>query len=64
MEATLFEILFKDGRKYRVFCYGKNQKKRLKIALHSINDKIESVTELSNGIHKIEQFEKIVKNLD
>ena len=28
METTLYEVGLLDGRKFRVFCRGKNQKKR------------------------------------
>lgn len=27
MKTTLFEVKLKDGRIFRVFCHGKNQKK-------------------------------------
>ena len=29
METTLFEVKFYDGRKFRVFCYGKKSKKQI-----------------------------------
>ena len=59
METTLYQILFKDGRIYRVFCYGRNQKKRLQDKVNTLKEQVESVIELSNGIHTITEFEKL-----
>ena len=58
METTLYELLFPDGRRFRVFCYGVNHKKRLRIIT---NNREVQVVELSNGIHTIAEFEKIVE---
>lgn len=63
METTLFEVNFFDGRKFRVFCYGKSQIKRFIQFTNKLKNEIESITELSNGIHTISQFEKITTNL-
>lgn len=63
METTLFEVNFYDGRKFRIFCYGKNQKNRFRDFSLKIKNEIESITELSNGIHTISEFEKITTNL-
>ncbi len=63
METTLFEVTFYDGRIFRVFCYGKAQKKRFSIFTQKIKNMVESITELSNGIHTITEFEKITTNL-
>lgn len=58
METTLYQIKFYDGRIFRVFCYGKNQKKRLNEKVLTL-EHVESVIELSNGIHTIAEFEKL-----
>ena len=62
METTLFEVKFFDGRKFRVFCRGRNQKERFKKFTQGIINEIESITELSNGIHTIKELEKITTN--
>lgn len=62
METTLFEVKFYDGRKFRVFCYGKAQIKRFYLVTQSNVNQIESWYELQNGIHTITQFEKITTN--
>lgn len=58
METTLYQIKFYDGRIFRVFCYGKNQKKRLNEKVLTL-EHVESVIELSNGIHTIAEFEML-----
>jgi hypothetical protein len=59
METTIFEISFEDGRKFRVFCYGRNQIKRFKEIILKLTD-VKEVFELVNGIHTISEFEKIM----
>ena len=61
METTLYQVNFIDGRIYKVFCRGKNQKKRFrsKIGNLTLVGKIKNVIELSNGIHTITEFEKL-----
>ena len=62
METTLYQVKFHDGRIFRVFCRGKNQHKRF-CEMHSkLKNSIESVEEISNGIHTITEFEKITTN--
>jgi len=63
METTLFEVKFYDGRKFRVFCYGKNKKNRFREFTLKLKNEIESIEKLSNGIHTISEFEKITTNL-
>ena len=63
METTLYEVKFYDGRKFRVFCYGKSQKTRFAIMVTKLANEIKSVNELSNGIHIISEFENINTNL-
>jgi len=63
METTLFEVKFYDGRIFRVFCRGKNQIKRFLEMKIKLRNEIENVSEISNGIHLIGDFEKITTNL-
>ncbi len=63
METTIFEVKFYDGRKFRVFCYGKNQKNRFKEVAKNLKKEIQSVQVLTTGIHTIKEFEKITTNL-
>jgi hypothetical protein len=58
METTIYEVKFKDGRIYRIFCYGKNQKKRFFKVVMLLTDQIEFVNPILNGIHTIQEFEK------
>lgn len=63
MTTTLFELKLYDGRIFRIFCRGKNQHKRFLLMYSKIKNEIESVEEISNGIHTITEFEKITTNL-
>lgn len=60
METTLFEVKLLDGRIFRVFCRGKNQIKRINNKLFSLREQIETVQIITNGIHTIEEFEKLI----
>ena len=62
METTLFEVKFFDGRKFRVFCYGKDQKARFKKFTQVIKKEIETITVISNGIQTMTEFQKIIAN--
>ena len=61
METTLYEVTFLDGRIFRVFCRGKNQKQRFKIHTEKLKEQIKEVMEITNGIHDIKEFEKLMK---
>jgi hypothetical protein len=63
METTLYNVTFFDGRTYRVFCRGKNQKQRFNNFTQKIKNEIESIAVITNGIHTISEFEKITTNL-
>jgi hypothetical protein len=60
METTLFEVKFNDGRLFKIFCSGKNQKKRFCQLADKLKNEIDSIKELSTGIHTISQFEIII----
>ena len=63
METVLFEVIFYDGRKYKVYCQGKNQIKRFFAFTTNIKNEIENISKLQNSMHTIGQFEKITTNL-
>lgn len=63
METTLFELKLYDGRIFRIFCKGKNQHQRFLMMHSKLKNEIESLEEISNGIHTITEFEKITTNL-
>jgi len=58
METTLYEVTFKDGRVFRVFCANKSQKKRFTKQLIKTGKECK-FTVVANGIHNIKQWEKI-----
>ncbi len=63
METSIYQISFKDGRIYRVFCANRKQNKDM---LHFIYEKQKDIkkngqTVLTNGIHTMLQFKKIIK---
>ena len=59
METSLFEITLSEGRKFRIFCANKSQKKRFMKTLSEV--KSENMIVASNGIHAIKQWEEIIK---
>ena len=61
METTLYEVIFNDGRIYRINCCGKNQKQRFKIHAEKLKEQIKEVMQITNGIHNIKEFEQLTK---
>jgi len=61
METTLYEVKFKDGRIFRVFCRGKNQKQRFHLQTRKLENEIEYIQTFTNGIHNIKEFEQLTK---
>lgn len=59
METTLYQVNLIDGRIFRVYCRGKNQKKRFNKVLSSLTN-LDTIKEITNGIHTIEEFEKLM----
>jgi hypothetical protein len=59
METTLYKVTFKDGREYRVFCANKAQKNRFNKIVSVVEEDCE-IQEMVNGIHNINQWERIV----
>lgn len=60
METILFEVIFYDGRKFRIFCQGRNQIKRFRELVAKKYKEIDSINTISNGMHTIAQFEKLL----
>ena len=60
METTLYAVIFKDDRIYRINCRGKKQKQRFKIHAEKLKEQIKEVMEITNGIHDIKEFEQLM----
>ena len=65
MQTTLFQIKFKDGRTFKIFCANRHQINRFKITISELSTKNKSfeITELANGIHNINQWQQIVNKI-
>jgi len=59
-EAAVFEITFCDGRKFQVFCRGNNQHKIFRELILDLIKEIDSVTIITQGIHNLLEFNKII----
>ncbi len=62
METIIFEVIFNNGRTFRVFCANSNQKNRFKTSLVNLGKPCKFKT-ITNGIHTISQWEKILKTI-
>lgn len=61
-ESAVFEVTFCDRRKFKVFCHGNNQHKIFReLILDSIKE-IDSVTIITQGIHNMLEFNKIINS--
>jgi len=67
METTLYRVEFTDGREFRVFCANRAQKKRFSDMMYRAKEKLVftnfRITEISNGIHDIKQWEAMLPTL-
>ena len=63
METTLYRVTFKDGREFRVFCANKAQKNRMHATAQKVTGCEYTIEPIINGIHTINQWEKIVTTL-
>jgi len=61
METILWEVKTKDGRTFRVFCANRNQIDRF---IKLVFGKDYVISEITNGIHSIKQFEQFIKTLN
>ncbi len=64
METTVYEIKLNDGAVYRVNCTNASQKRRVMQTIQNIFPLIKSWNELTNGIHTVNQWERIAKTLE
>ena len=63
METSVYEVTFKDGRIYRVFCANRTQKDKFKASLVKIGIPYSFKT-LTNGIHTSKQWNQIIETLN
>lgn len=63
METTVYQIEFKDGSTFRIFCANKSQIDRVITIYNKQKDSVKEITEITNGIHTVKQFEKILKHI-
>lgn len=63
METIVYQIEFKDGRIFRVYCANSAQKKRVIESYNAIRDKVRGITTISTGVHTVSQYEKLIKTL-
>tara|TARA_R110000868_G_scaffold114344_4_gene306451 strand:- start:5844 stop:6047 length:204 start_codon:yes stop_codon:yes gene_type:complete len=65
METSLYEISFKDGRVYRIFCANRKQNKDILRFLSSPKAlkevKRKGAMVITKGIHTMTQFSKIME---
>lgn len=64
MSTAVFQIEFKDGRTYRIFCANSNQQKKVRDMYHQdLNGKVKNLTTVTNGLHTVNQFKQIIARL-
>ena len=63
METIVYQIEFKDGRIFRIFCANSTQKKKVISSYNAIADKVKEITVITSGIHTVSQYEKILKTI-
>jgi len=56
METRIIEIVFKDGRKFRVFCANSTQIKKMNFWYYNNKDKVQTFEFTVNGIHNVKDF--------
>lgn len=63
MQTSLYELTFKDGSIYRVFCANRKQNEDMLTYLYKNRDNIKRNGQVvvRNGIHTFLQFKKINK---
>ena len=61
METIVFEVEFKDGSVFRVFCANRTQKKRFIESFHKIESLYVSSRVITSGIHTVAQWDKIIE---
>ena len=61
METTIFEVKLNDGRIFRVFCANGTQKKKFRATICELKHLNPCVSEITNGIHTMLQWNNITK---
>jgi hypothetical protein len=64
MGSIVFQIEFHDGRKFRIFCANQNQQNVLIRNFHKINDLVKEITEITSGVHTVNQFLEISESFN
>ena len=62
METGVYQIELNDGRIFRIFIHNSTQSKKAIQSYYRLRDagKVKSFDVVTNGIHTIAQFEKII----
>ena len=65
METVIFEIKFKDGRTFRVFCANTHQKNQVLMSTDALKKKglVDSIISIVSGIHTVAEYKKIIADL-
>lgn len=63
METSVFSIKLNNGSEYRIFCANATQKKKVIRHYNRIKDRVKEFGTITNGIHTVKQFEKILTQL-
>ena len=64
MQTGVFEIEFKDGRTFRVFCANRTQTKKVLREYKKIEHLCHGIKTLTKGIHTAKQWYKIVSDIE
>lgn len=63
METIIYQIEFNDGRVFKIFCANSTQKRKVIDSYSKIAHLCKKITVITNGIHTVSQWEKLIKNL-
>jgi hypothetical protein len=63
METKVFQIEINNGSTYRVFCANKSQINRAVKSYNKISGLCKKMTTITNGLHTVEKWEKIVSSM-
>lgn len=60
METIVYQIEFKDGRTFRVFCANRTQKNTVIQSYNQIKDRVKEIKTITTGLHTVSQYMKII----
>lgn len=63
MTTTIFEVTFKDGRKYKVFTANSAQKRKFLQSYNKLKPLCADLKDTVNGIHTFKQWTEIIPHL-